>query len=100
MKICIRCKTNKATTDYYVHAQMADGRLNVCKSCVKSRVKKRYYKKHDEIITYEKSRARLPHRIEARKIYSRSAHGKEIANISRLNWTKENKEKIRLSHKR
>lgn len=38
-KTCRTCKGEKPLSDYYVHPQMADGHLNVCKACVKERVR-------------------------------------------------------------
>lgn len=40
-KICIRCDKKKELKMFYKHSQMADGHLNVCIECVKSRTKKR-----------------------------------------------------------
>lgn len=37
-KICIRCGEEKPLDEFYVHKRMADGHLNVCKSCVKLRI--------------------------------------------------------------
>lgn len=34
-KICIRCRRFLPLDEFYSHKQMADGRLNACKSCVK-----------------------------------------------------------------
>jgi hypothetical protein len=39
MKKCKRCGIEKSLDEYYVHKEMADGHLNVCKECVKKRVK-------------------------------------------------------------
>lgn len=39
-KICIRCGEEKPITEYYQHKGMADGHLNVCKECVKARIRK------------------------------------------------------------
>ena len=37
-KPCIRCNKDTPIHEFYVHKKMADGRLNVCKSCVRARV--------------------------------------------------------------
>lgn len=38
-KVCKRCGLKKNITEFYLHKQMADGRLNFCKDCVKERVR-------------------------------------------------------------
>jgi hypothetical protein len=61
MKICIRCAEIKPHGDFYRHAEMRDGRLNVCKECVKKRVKKRN-KTNPAVQVYERKRSKLPAR--------------------------------------
>lgn len=42
MKNCRKCNQEKSINDFYVHKQMLDGRLNICKACVKAGVAQRY----------------------------------------------------------
>jgi len=38
MKQCRKCGRNLPLNEYYEHAQMLDGHLNICKECTKKRV--------------------------------------------------------------
>jgi len=40
-KTCRKCGKIKLAEEFYIHLQMSDGRLNICKDCVKQRVKER-----------------------------------------------------------
>lgn len=40
-KVCFKCNTLQPLTEYYKHAQMADGHLNKCKACTKKDAKER-----------------------------------------------------------
>lgn len=40
-KICFKCKEELAISEFYKHKGMADGTLNICKTCVKERTNKR-----------------------------------------------------------
>jgi ribosomal protein S27AE len=77
MKTCSECKQDKTLSEFYVHKAMLDGYLNKCKECVKSRIKKHRNENIEKIKEYDKQRANLPHRIQARKQYSQSPKGKE-----------------------
>jgi len=55
MKACLRCFESKALKDFYVHSRMADGRLNICKECVKARVRK-HRLENDSVREYDRWR--------------------------------------------
>lgn len=76
MKTCRECGINKPINEYYKHEAMADGHLNKCKSCVKSRVGNHMKANADYYKEYDKQRANLPHRVEARKAYAKTEQGK------------------------
>ncbi len=67
---------------------MADGHLNYCKSCVKARVRSYYRGRREQYAEYERSRANLPHRVEARRKYQEE-HKEQIDEYKKA-WTKTN----------
>jgi hypothetical protein len=77
MKVCRECKTEKPLSDFYKHSRMADGHLNKCAECVKSRVAKHREANLEKIQAYDKLRSNQPHRIKARKEYAKTEQGKE-----------------------
>lgn len=54
-KVCRGCGISCPLSDYYQHGYMADGRLNYCKECVKSRMRKQ---RRDDPRVLERERAR------------------------------------------
>jgi hypothetical protein len=58
MKNCLKCGKLLPLTEYYKHAKMADGHLNICKVCVKERVKNDHYRKSKDPSWVEKERER------------------------------------------
>ena len=57
MKICRKCGKELPLTDFYTHKRMADGHLNICKDCVKTRVTKYRYENLDKVHEYDKTRS-------------------------------------------
>lgn len=77
MKVCKKCLVAKPLNEFYKKPRMADGHLNACIVCVKAYEKSRRLKIADYLQTYEKARANLPHRIEARRQYAKTDEGKK-----------------------
>jgi hypothetical protein len=94
-KVCRRCYTDKPIGEFYAHAQMLDGHLNICKTCVKSRVKK-HRAENDSVRKYDRSRYwNDPDRMAYTKGRSKVAYenNKERILISAKNWRLKNPEK-------
>src|SRR5215211_7861615 len=66
-----------------------------CKSCVKARGWKNRRERAEEYARYEKSRAHLPHRVEARRKYQEE-HREQISEYKKK-WAADNKEKVAAS---
>lgn len=61
-KTCFKCKVEKPITEFYVHPQMGDGRLNKCKACTKADVSENYRANLEHYVEYERSRSKRPER--------------------------------------
>lgn len=76
-KNCKSCEQTKSIAEFYEHPRMADGHLNYCKDCVKSRVNKHRVTNIDAIRQYDKDRSMLTNRVKARAEYMQTPNGKE-----------------------
>ena len=77
---------------------MADGHFNKCKSCVKARAQKYQRANLEQYAQYEKARANLPHRIEARRKY-REEHKEQISEYKKR-WAAENEDSVSASRRK
>ncbi len=94
-KICRGCGAEKDLAAFYKHPRMADGHLNKCKSCVSARVQGNRRERLEQYAQYEKARANLPHRVEARRKYQEE-HREQISEYKKK-WAANNKETVAAS---
>jgi 5-methylcytosine-specific restriction endonuclease McrA len=89
-KTCNWCGLTKELSEFY------DGRWGKkCKVCVRARAQK-YRREHlEQYAQYEKARANLPHRVEARRKYQEE-HEQEISEYKKR-WSADNEEKVAAS---
>jgi 5-methylcytosine-specific restriction endonuclease McrA len=94
-KVCKGCGVEKSLAEFYKQTGMADGYLNKCRACVRARTQK-YRREHlEQCVQYEKARANLPHRVEARRKYEEE-HKAEISEYKKK-WAAENKDSVAAS---
>lgn len=72
VKTCFKCEIEKPITSFYKHPEMADGRLNKCKSCAKVDVSENYHKRRDYYRAYDLKRAQRPERKAKQREYGRA----------------------------
>lgn len=81
-KFCGKCKTYLSHSEFHVRRASMDGLCNQCKKCQSA---------------YDKARANLPHRVEARQRYQQTEAYKEASNKSRKRYVERHPE-IRNAH--
>lgn len=90
-KICRTCLLSKPLDDFYTHSKMADGHLNKCKSCVRSRVEKHRLLNLEKVRKYDRVRGRTPKRLELNKKASKKYRAEK--RLYGLRWLERNPEK-------
>ncbi len=98
-KKCFKCNKVKPLSAYYKHPQMSDGHLNKCKECTKKDAHKHREENLEKIQEYDRKRGMLPHRIEARKLYSLTDNCKQSRKKSVQKYRVNNRIKQRASNK-
>ena len=97
-KTCKGCGVEKDLSEYYKHPQTADGHLNKCKVCVSAGVRENRRERLEQYTQYEKARANLPHRVEARRKYQEE-HKEEISEYKKR-WAAENEDSVSASRRK
>jgi DNA-binding PadR family transcriptional regulator len=90
MKKCMKCGETKGREEFYRHAKMADGLLSKCKTCTKRDVRENRARKIEYYREFDRARANLPHRVEARAAYAQTPEGKEALRRGSAAWRKRN----------
>ena len=76
MILCIKCDKYQPESEYYRSTMRANG-TGECKSCTRARVISNRNENLDYYKKYDKSRANLPHRVQARKEYAQTEQGQK-----------------------
>lgn len=89
-KQCFKCKKILPLELFYKHPMMADGRVNKCKECNKADVRNNRADKLNYYLEYDRARANIPKRVNARSAYSNTANGKLSHSLSKKKWIENN----------
>ncbi len=90
-KVCRQCNTPKPLEQFYEHPMMADGHLNKCIDCVRSRVKKYAHNNPEKVRVLTREKARRPKYRLLNKAW-RDANP-EQAQAIKDRWVKKNRDK-------
>ena len=86
---CRYCKTDKPIDEFYQSAIRKNG-TGDCKECIRSRVRANRAKNAGYYKQFDRDRANLPHRGQARKEYAQTEQGKEVALNNNRAWRSRN----------
>ena len=90
-KNCFKCNIHQPLSEFYKHKAMADGHLNKCKTCTKIDVSKNRSENIDYYLEYDRARANVQKRVDARSAYSKTEDGMAAHRIARQKWIDSNK---------
>lgn len=89
-KWCRQCEQDVRVADYYRHPYTADRLMAVCKACHRASVRANYANNREHFREYERGRASLPHRVEAREAYAQTPNGKARGSAAKRRYTERN----------
>ena len=89
---CKFCQTDKTAEHFYVSAKTK------CKDCTKAAVINHRNENLALVRAYDKLRASMPHRVAARKEYSKTEAGMQSHKAAVLRWANKHPERRRASH--
>jgi hypothetical protein len=72
--------------------------MGKCKACVRARVRENCSERLEQYAQYERSRANLPHRVEARRKYQEE-HKEQISRYKKI-WAATNGESVATSYRK
>jgi len=85
-KECFCCKQTKPIAEFYKHPKMADGYMGKCKVCHRLNIKQARERNAEYYKEFDRNRANLPHRVQARAEYAQTEKGKEAHKRSVKRW--------------
>lgn len=91
-KVCRKCGEEKPIEEYYVHKQMTDGHLNICKECTKKRVAIHRQKNIEKIKEYDRNRPNKADRYKTNRKYHKE--NAEKCKQYQKKWRRENRKKV------
>lgn len=97
-KPCKQCGLDVRLADYYRRPTTSDGLMTVCKSCHRSNVKAHRAANADYYREFDKARANLPHRVEAREQYAKTPEGMAASARAKKRYIERNPTKRAAHH--
>lgn len=93
-KVCKKCGRELLISNFYVHKQMSDGHLNICKDCVRMRVHNYRENNIDKIREYDRNRPNAKERNRKQRLSVKQDEVKYQKYKEQKNeWAKRNKYK-------
>ena len=87
-KVCKQCGVEQRVMDYY--RSSTGGFMAICKGCHRSNVKAHREANADHYREFDRQRANLPHRVEARAAYAQTPEGRAALARGSKAWAKRN----------